>query len=143
MILIYSILFITLFDYIVYNLWGRNFTNQIINPYRILFAILQIGITLMLLLTNQVTTSFLFIFLWWCGVCDMFYYMIDWIVFKVFGKSFENGIIREYWNIRLDWLQFTVLGLIRRNGITGKELFIQNSVGIVISFFIMQLKIFN
>ena len=77
MIIILSILFFAMFDYIGYNLAVRYklVNSKFINPYRITQALMQIAITLTLYFLWSWKEAVSFNFLWWTWTADLICYI--------------------------------------------------------------------
>lgn len=126
-----SILIFSTFDYIGYNLIGTKDDFG----YRVIQIAVQVIMIAILWYFFGFITSLSFILLWWFGIADLLYYVIDGIIYLIFKKSYENGL---FWKIsynNMNWLWFTPLGLL---GVmmNKKLLVIQSVIGILITVII-------
>lgn len=150
MITLYFILAFALFDYFGYNLftkWGLC-NEKLINPYRVLQVIIQLAISYYLynyvvekniIEKNLHRNIFIYVIafntLWIFGVADLLYYIYDFIIYKIFGKSFENNSFWVNKYEEMSWLFFTPLGIFKVK-INKRIFIIQSLIGIAITILI-------
>lgn len=125
-----TILIFSIFDFFGYNLSKRYglVDENFINPYRILQAGVQIGITTYLLLHYNFIIALSFNILWWTFVADWIYYILCLpfgFLFNIstgYKEPFQNKVRHAWW---------TVFGLIQLL-FFGKEpskIIIRDSIG--------------
>jgi len=141
MIIILSILFFAMFDYIGYNLAVRYklVNSKFINPYRITQALMQIAITLTLYFLWSRKEAVSFNFLWWTWTADWIYYLYCFLI--------NYNDTRRHWLQAFDgivtWAFFTPIGIYHwtRTGnkdtiISGNVLCLQTLLGILLTILI-------
>ncbi len=121
--IIYCILLFSFIDFVLYNVWGKDYENQKVNVFRAFMLIIQLVLTGFLFFETWVN-ALCFNLLWWFGVADLLYYVYDLMVLKIFGYSFEdeNG---QFWKkpleYKMSWLWFTPMGLMLQEPVTKGE----------------------
>ena len=127
MIIILSILFFAMFDYIGYNLAVRYklVNSKFINPYRITQALMQIAITLTLYFLWSWKEAVSFNFLWWTWTADLIFYIYCYLIN---GFNHEFAMQNEVQRGIVTWGWWTPYGLIKW-AFTGKQ---QTQIGTTI-----------
>ena len=130
-----AILMLSVIDYIGYNNWGHLYTNQYFNTYRIFIVVIQIFISIILFLFFSIVSVIVFLWLWWIGLSDFLYYVID----KLNGNTEQFFMWKN--EVTLSWLWFTPIGLFKKlilkKDITKKEFLIQVLIGSLITLIII------
>lgn len=125
-----AIILLSIIDYIGYNNWGFRYVNQFFNSYRIFIIIIQVFICVTLFYFFSNTAVLIFLWLWWTGLADFLYYLIDEI------RGGNEQFFKWGSNVTMNWLYFTPYGLykkiILKSDITKKEFLIQLIIGILI-----------
>ncbi len=104
-------LLFSIFDYLGYNLWGKNYQNQDINPYRVLQFTILILVTIALSYFWDWQNGIYFFSLWMAWCYDWMYYLID-IFLIPFGFSFEKGVgLKSVYNNHCNWAWWTFFGI--------------------------------
>ena len=130
-----AILMLSVIDYIGYNNWGHLYTNQYFNTYRISIVIIQIFISIILFNFFGIIPVIVFLWLWWVGLADLMYYVID----TIRGGNEQFFMWKN--EVTLSWLWFTPIGLFKKlilkKDITKKEFLIQVLIGSLITLIII------
>lgn len=130
-----AIITLSIIDYIGYNNWGCLYSNQYVNAYRISIVIIQIFISIILFNFFGIIPVIVFLWLWWVGLADLMYYVID----TIRGGNEQFFMWKK--DVTMAWLWFTPIGLFKKlilkKDITKKEFLIQVLIGSLITLIII------
>lgn len=129
-----AIITLSIIDYLGYNNWGHLYSNQYVNAYRICIVVIQIFISIILFHFFSITPVIVFLWLWWVGLADLIYYVID----TIRGGNEQFFMWKS--EVTMAWLRFTPAGLFKKlvlkKDITKKEFIIQVVIGTILITFI-------
>ena len=130
----------SLFDYFGYN-WLAVIKGK--EPlYRTIQVVIQILIGLATWYLSSFIDAVLYIWIWWTWGCDWWFYVIDEMLFRLFGWSYDKGALTA---MKLDdncsWAWWTIYGLLKGSSktIQFSVLFCQSIIGLVIAIIIKTL----
>ena len=130
-----AIILLSIIDYLGYNNWGFRYVNQFFNSYRIFIIIIQVFICVTLFYFFSNTAVLIFLWLWWTGLADLMYYVID----TIRGGNEQFFMWKK--DVTMAWLWFTPIGLFKKlilkKDITKKEFLIQVLIGSLITLIII------
>lgn len=137
-----------LYDVIVYNLKGRKYTNQLMNPYRVSQIVLQSILIISLWIFVDFKQALYFQIIWITWGCDIgyyiYYYMTEWF------EGWE--VVLNELKGQINWGYSSIIGIIfgiislSKGGkfninISGRLLTIQAMVGLLLIIILVIFKI--